>query len=113
MAGGEVVAESTRAHFVLETGMPTRYYLLPEDARTDLLTVSETQTSCPYKGDAVYWSANIGDESFSDIVWSYPEPLPEVGKIKDLLCFFNERVDGITVDGVAIESPQTKWSKSE
>ena len=24
--------------------------------------------------------------------WSYPDPIPECPKIKDLMCFFNERV---------------------
>ena len=109
--GGETVATSTRAMFLFETGLPTRYYLPREDVRMDLLEPSETQTACPYKGTAIYWSAQIGDQRFDDIVWSYPDPVPECPKIRDLLCFFNEQVDAVFVDGQELEKPVTKWSK--
>ncbi len=47
---------------------------------------------------------------FETIVWTYPEPVPECPKIKNLLCFFNEKVDSITVDGQAIPKQKTTWS---
>ena len=31
-------------------------------------------------------------------MWSYADPLPESGAVKDLLCFYDERVD-LEVDG--------------
>ena len=34
--GGEIVADTTRAHFLFETGLPTRYYIPREDVRTAL-----------------------------------------------------------------------------
>ena len=108
--GGEAVAESRRAMFVFETGMPTRHYLPAEDVRMDALEPSAKQTSCPYKGTAGYWSARLGGETFEDVVWSYPDPLPEVARIKGLLCFFNERVDAITVGGAEVPKIKTKWS---
>ena len=109
--GGETVATSTRAIFLFETGLPTRYYLPREDVRMDLLEPSETETACPYKGTSIYWSAQIGDQRFDDVVWSYPDPVPECPKIRDLLCFYNENVDGIYVDGVEVKKPETKWTK--
>lgn len=42
--GGQVLAESRRPLLLRETGLPVRYYLPPEDVRTDLLTPSRTQT---------------------------------------------------------------------
>ncbi len=109
--GGETVAESTRAHFLYETGMPTRYYLPAEDVRMDLLKPSETRSGCPYKGQAVYWSANVGGGTREDIVWSYPDPTPEGARIKDLMCFYNENVDAILVADEAVERPTTPWSR--
>ena len=109
--GGEIVADTRRAHFLFETRLPTRYYIPHEDVRTDLLTPSEKTTACPYKGQARYWSAKIGGRMFPDIVWSYPEPIRECPKIKDLLSFFNEQVDEIRVDGTAVPRPVTPWSK--
>jgi uncharacterized protein (DUF427 family) len=76
----------------------------------DLLVPSGTVTACPYKGRARYWSARIGELLYPDIVWSYPEPIPECPKIRGLMCFFNERVDAILVDGKEMPRPLTKWS---
>lgn len=109
--GGKTIADSRRPRLVIETGHLLRYYLPREDVRTDLLETSATQSRCPYKGTANYWSANIEGKRFEDVVWSYESTIPECPKIKDLMCFFNERVDAIRVDGDSIDIPKTKWSR--
>jgi uncharacterized protein (DUF427 family) len=109
--GGEVVAETRRARFLFETRLPTRYYIPPEDVRMDRLIASDKVSRCPYKGTARYWSVKIGDRLYEDIVWSYPDPIPECPKIKGYLCFYNEHVDEIRVDGKAVPKPVTPWSK--
>ena len=76
----------------------------------DLLDPTHLTTRCPYKGEATYWTARIGDEVARNVVWSYADPIPECPKIKGLLCFFNERVD-LYVDGELQERPQTPWSR--
>jgi uncharacterized protein (DUF427 family) len=106
---GETVAETRRPHLLFETSLPTRYYIPREDVRMDLLEPTKLKTRCPYKGIASYWSARIGDHIAKNIVWSYPEPIPECHKIKGLLCFFDERVD-LYVDGELQPRPQTPWS---
>lgn len=108
--GGETIAESSQATFVFETGMPTRYYLPMDDIRMAALKRSDTTTRCPYKGIASYWSVEAGGQVFDDIVWSYPEPLEEAPKLKNLLCFFNENVDAILIDGDEQPKGKTKWS---
>lgn len=109
--GGEVVAETTKARFLFETRLPTRYYIPQEDVRMDLLTPTAKVTACPYKGTARYWTARVGGREYPDIVWSYPDPIPECPKVKGLLCFFNEQVDAIYVDGAEVPRPVTPWSK--
>jgi uncharacterized protein (DUF427 family) len=106
---GEVVAETERPLILFETGLPPRYYIPPEDVREDVLAESEKTTQCPYKGVASYYSVEAGDGRVEDLVWYYPEPLPEVGKIEGLLCFFNEKVD-LEVDGEEQDRPRTQWS---
>jgi uncharacterized protein (DUF427 family) len=96
---GKTVADSRRALFLFETGLLTRYYLPRDDVRTELLLPSDTTSICPYKGTARYWTAEIGGKRFRDIAWEYPEPLPEQPRIKDRLCFFNETVDALRVEG--------------
>lgn len=109
--GGETIAETKRARFLFETRLPTRYYIPPEDVRMDLLMPSAKITRCPYKGEAHYYSAKVGDRVFEDIVWFYPDPIAECPKIKGYLSFFNEQVDAIFVDGVEVPRPVTPWSK--
>jgi uncharacterized protein (DUF427 family) len=50
-----------------------------------------------------------GGRLHPDVVWSYPDPIPECPRIAGLICFYNEKVD-LTVDGVPEERPQTPWS---
>ncbi|MCX4548007.1 DUF427 domain-containing protein [Streptomyces sp. NBC_01500] len=85
---GQVLAESRRPLLLHETGLPVRYYLPPEDVRTELLTPSDTRTHCPFKGDASYWSL----PGAADLVWAYPEPLAQVAEIKDHFCFYDTEV---------------------
>ncbi|HEX6524756.1 MAG TPA: DUF427 domain-containing protein [Streptosporangiaceae bacterium] len=103
---GVTVADSVRPHILFETGLPPRYYLPLSDIRMDLLRPSSTQTHCPYKGTASYWSLDTGREVHPDIVWIYRTPLPESQKVAGLACFYNEKVD-IYLDGELTEHPRT------
>ena len=106
---GEMLAESTQAVALFESGLPPRFYLPAEDVRTKLLEPSETKTRCAYKGLASYWHVRVGDSLHEDLAWTYPEPEDDGRTIRDLICFFNERVD-LEVDGRAQERPVTQWS---
>jgi uncharacterized protein (DUF427 family) len=108
---GELIAESTRAVALFESGLPPRFYLPVEDVRMDLLEPSETKTRCAYKGVASYWHVLIGDTFHEDLAWTYPEPVGDGRPIRGLICFFNERVD-LEVGGATQERPVTQWSRS-
>jgi uncharacterized protein (DUF427 family) len=96
--GGEKLAESDRPVLLDETGLPTRYYLPREDVRTDLLRPTDTATTCPFKGQASYWSAQVGGETYEDLVWSYETPIPQAEGITGLMSFYPDRVE-LTVNG--------------
>lgn len=98
--GDETVADSHRPVVLEERGLPTRYYLPRDDVRTDLLRATDRQTNCPFKGDASYWSLEVGGVVHDNVVWSYETPIPEAAPIAGLLCFYNERVD-LRVEGHA------------
>jgi uncharacterized protein (DUF427 family) len=104
LLNGEVLADSRRAVALFESNLPPRWYLPVKDVTVEL-EPTDTVTRCPYKGTAAYYSA----ASIDDLVWYYAEPLPEVGRIRGLVCFFNERVD-IELDGELQERPETPWS---
>ncbi|MEU8897780.1 DUF427 domain-containing protein [Nocardia sp. NPDC048505] len=106
---GVTVADSHAPRMLFETGLPTRYYLPLTDLRMDLLEVSPTRTSCPYKGNAEYWTVRVGDNEYVDYVWIYRTPVPESQKIQGLACFYNEKVD-IYLDGELQERPHSPFS---
>jgi uncharacterized protein (DUF427 family) len=107
---GEKVADSDRPVLLEETGLPTRYYLPRDDVRTDLLRPSNRETTCPFKGEASYWSLEVGDDVHENFVWSYERPIPEAEGITGLMCFYNEHVD-ITLDGERQPQPATPYSR--
>jgi uncharacterized protein (DUF427 family) len=106
---GVTVADSARPTMLFETYLPTRYYLSPEDVRMDLLHPTETTTACAYKGLASYWSATINGTVVEDVAWSFARPHNYATAVRDMLSFFNERVD-IALDGERVERPRTPWS---
>src|SRR5439155_1513355 len=77
--------------------------------RTEFFEASDSTSVCPYKGRARYWSVRVGDAFVKYVAWSYPDPIPENPKIRDLVAFFQERMD-IVVDGAGLARPATPWS---
>jgi uncharacterized protein (DUF427 family) len=109
LVDGELLAETRRPRLLFETGLPTRYYIPKLDVRMELFTRSATETVCPYKGTASYWTATRGGRAYENIAWSYEHPIVECPKIEGLIAFFNEKVD-LDVDGEREQRPQTIWS---
>src|SRR5437764_1322164 len=108
VVGGETIADSRRAMLLHESGHQPIYYFPPDAVRSDVLSDSDRHTHCPKKGEASYYTIGVGDRVVEAGAWYYPDPLPEVGRIKGLLCFFNERVD-VELDGELQERPESPW----
>ena len=102
------MVDTIRPTILYETGLPPRYYVPAADARMDLLTPTDSQTGCPYKGVARYWALTTPTATHDDLAWAYDAPLPESAGGKGLLCFYYGRVD-LEVDGVASASPRTQF----
>ncbi|HEX6392779.1 MAG TPA: DUF427 domain-containing protein [Acidimicrobiales bacterium] len=100
--GGELVAASDRPLVLEETGLPARYYLPREDVRMDLLRATSFHTTCPFKGEASYWSIDIDGQAHDGIVWSYETPIDGALEIKEMMSFYPDRTE-VTVDGERIE----------
>lgn len=86
-AGERLLAESTAAMVLSETGLPNRYYLPRRDVRVELAP-SSTSMVCPYKGVSSYWHV----PELPDAAWSYEEPLPDAVKISRYVCFGHDGV---------------------
>lgn len=106
---GVVLAESDKPLLLFETGLPVRYYLTPDAVRVPLRDSALT-TICAYKGVASYRSPELPDGTvLEDVVWFYPDPFNDAVPVKDLLAFYDEKVD-VFVDGVKRGRPNTEWS---
>jgi uncharacterized protein (DUF427 family) len=112
MRDGELLADSWRAKVLFETGLPPRYYLPASDLRTELLVPSSRRTRCAYKGSASHWHVRVGERVLDDLVWSYPAPQHDAEPVRDLFCFYNERVD-LELDGELAERPRTQYSRDD
>ena len=57
-----------------------------------------------------YYAVSVGTTVVPDVAWCYRHPIPECSKIENLVCFYNERVDALYVDGELQPRPRTRWS---
>jgi uncharacterized protein (DUF427 family) len=105
---GEVLAVSSRPVLLFETMLPTRYYLPRADVAAELVP-SSTRTWCAYKGQASYFSVSVGGRLVENIAWSYTEPQHDADRVRDLIAFFDERID-VVLDGERLTRPVTPWS---
>lgn len=95
---GELLAVTDRALRLEETGLPARYYLPTGDVRMDLLHATSFTTTCPFKGEASYWSADIRGTTHDGIVWAYESPIAAVPELAGHVSFYPNRTD-VTVNG--------------
>jgi len=105
---GHSVAKSSGAFHLLETGLPTRYYLPLASVDHAVLRKSDLITKCPYKGEAQYYDVVVGGQTYKNLVWYYRMPTAESMAIAGTVCFYNEKVDTY-LDGVLQERPVTHF----
>jgi uncharacterized protein (DUF427 family) len=74
MFAGVTIADSTQVMIMHEPGRLAVYYFPIGDVRQDLLIPSARRTNSALKGEARYWSVQVGDVVVPDAVWSYPDP---------------------------------------
>ncbi len=101
--GGETVAESDRAVALDETGLPTRYYLPRDDVRSASIRRTAHTTTCPFKGEASYWTLEVGGQVYENVAWSYEDPIPDAEAIAGLLSFYDDQAE-VVVGHIAAES---------
>lgn len=80
---GKVLAESNDT--VMVEG---NHYFPPEAINQDFFKDSETNTVCPWKGTASYYTVAVGGEENPDAAWYYPHPSDAAAKIKDYVAFW-------------------------
>ena len=91
-AGGAVLGESTRALELSEGSLPPVVYFPREDLAMAMLDPSPTRSTCPKKGEAVYFAIQAKSGPIPDAGWSYETPLEAVSAIAGHIAFFADKV---------------------
>ncbi len=99
---GETVADSLKALEMREENHQPVLYFPPADVAMAVLRRTDHSTHCPFKGDASYWSIDVGGQISENAVWSYEEACDEVQPVKGYLAFYRERMDEWYEDGERI-----------
>lgn len=97
---GKVIADSTDALRVEETGYEPVFYIPEKDVRLAMLHLTDHKTHCPFKGDASYWTIEGGPGAAAtaeNAVWGYRAPFDEVAGLAGHYAFYKTRVDAIEV----------------
>ncbi len=89
---GHTLADTRRSLTVLETKHAPVTYIPREDVRMEFFEPSEHHTLCPFKGEASYFSARVGDQLEENVVWTYEDPFDEVAGLRDFVSFYTDRV---------------------
>lgn len=64
------------------------HYFPKDSVNEEYLTSSNTNTTCPWKGKASYYSLNVDGEVNKDAAWYYPEPYDAASHIKGRVAFW-------------------------
>jgi uncharacterized protein (DUF427 family) len=90
---GETVLDTNSGMLLHESNLLPQLYLPRSDVRDDLLTRTDHQTHCPFKGDASYWSVTANDRTADSALWSYLDPLPDAGWLRNHVALYWASMD--------------------
>jgi len=96
---GQLLIDTTKALRVLETSHPPTFYLpLAEFAPGSLVPV-DGQTYCEFKGAASYFDIHIGGDVIPRAAWTYLDPSPRFGELRDMVSLYPGRLEDCSVAG--------------
>ncbi|MBW3599607.1 MAG: DUF427 domain-containing protein [Planctomycetes bacterium] len=70
------------------------HYFPPQALRREHFRDSETTTTCPWKGEAHYYTLEVDGQSNPDAAWHYPQAKEAAKHIEGRVAFWK----GVTVD---------------
>lgn len=93
---GQVIAESRACLMLMESEHDGCLYFPESDVRWELLEASDHRTTCPFKGEASYWSLKPDSEKDSpgieNVLWTYADPMSQVSGMKGYVSFYTDKV---------------------
>ena len=92
--GGVTIAETDGALSLAEASYPVVQYIPIADVDPSVLRPTDSQTYCPYKGEASYYSVELPDgRTEPDLIWTYEKPYDAVAEIAGHVAFYPDRAE--------------------
>ncbi|MFP8488546.1 DUF427 domain-containing protein [Gracilimonas sp. Q87] len=88
----KIIARSTSALKLKETGHPPSIYVPKGDINSDYLKKSQGLTRCEWKGEATFWNVVVDDKIAEQAAWCYPQPNKEYNNIKSYFSFYPSKL---------------------
>lgn len=102
---GHTIAETTAALRLLETSHPPTYYLPPQDIQMHLFTQTSQQSTCEWKGQAIYYTITLNGQTATNAAWAYPNPTAAFAPLQNHLAIYAHAMDACYVAGEKV-TPQ-------
>ena len=64
------------------------HYFPPDSIHNEYFQPSETNTVCPWKGKASYYTLEVGGKQNPDAAWYYPDTKADANEIKGRIAFW-------------------------
>ena len=80
---GKVIAESDTVEMV-----EGNIYFPESSLKRDYFRPSSTISTCPWKGQARYYSLLVDGQENQDAAWYYPDPKPAARNVKNHVAFW-------------------------
>lgn len=79
----QVIAESDKT-----INIEGNHYFPSDTIKKEFFKTSTTNSTCPWKGVASYYSLEVGGQVNKDAAWHYPEPKPAAKEIGGYVAFW-------------------------
>jgi uncharacterized protein (DUF427 family) len=94
LVNGETVADTDQALTLQESTYPAVQYIPLRDVVAERLRPSDSETYCPFKGEASYYHVvTAAGDTVEDAIWTYEKPYPAVGQIAGHVAFYPDKAD--------------------
>lgn len=96
---GEIIADTTAAIRVFETGLEPVIYIPKIDIHEiDLIKCGDYE--CPYKGHAEFYTIRHVAHDIENAAWSYSNPLRSLPELEGRVAFYPHKVQEIKLGGI-------------
>ncbi|WP_438353145.1 DUF427 domain-containing protein [Microbacterium sp. CJ88] len=99
---GETIVDTRDVVRVLETSHPPVYYLPRAAFAPGTLADASGSSWCEFKGRAAYFDVVVGERVAGGVAWTYPEPSPGYGLLRDRVALYAAPMDRVTLDGEVV-----------